>query len=30
MEAMLNAHVWGDRALILARPLVETARSNGW
>ena len=24
MEAMLNAHVWGDRALILARDLVET------
>jgi hypothetical protein len=23
MEAMLNAHVWGDRALILARRLVE-------
>ena len=24
MAAMLNAHVWGDRALILARDLVET------
>jgi hypothetical protein len=24
MEAMLNAHIWGDRALILARDLVET------
>ena len=24
MEAALNAHVWGDRALIMARRLVET------